>query len=119
MVEERRRSKRFSVVNLKLFDRETEKEIGSVVNLSEGGLFVHSDEEIDKNRILSLCIPFEREGKEPVNFDIDARVVWCAVDHLEATKFGVGMQFLSDSKEQYEFLKQMIKVYGRSSTGSL
>jgi Tfp pilus assembly protein PilZ len=111
MTIERRTTKRFSVVNLNLFNRETDEEIGQVINLSEGGLFVTATIEMQRGQEIGLRIPFTHEDQE-INLDIDARVAWCTRENLKDEIFNIGMEFAANSKEQYEFVKQMIRLYG-------
>ena len=108
---ERRTNKRFSVVNLSLFNRETDVEIGQVINLSEGGLFVVSSMGMGKGQDLELRIPFDNEGQE-INFDVNATVAWCTRESIKDEIYNIGMEFSAHSKEQYGFLKQMIRLYG-------
>lgn len=108
---ERRTTKRFSVVNLSLFNRETDEEIGQVINLSEGGLLVVASAEMPRGQELGLRIPFDNDGQE-INLDVDAKVAWCTRENLKDEFYNIGMEFAAHSKEQYSFLKQMILLYG-------
>jgi len=111
MSTERRTTKRFAVVNLNLFNRETDDEIGQVINLSEGGLFVVGSNEMEKGEELGLRIPFDHDGQE-INFDVNAKVAWCTRENLKDEVYNIGMEFAAHSKEQYDFLMQMIRLYG-------
>jgi len=112
MQNERRKSKRFTVVELDIFLQEPEEHIGKVVNLSEGGFLVISGNELEPNKVIKFRIPFNRTINEWVNFDFEAKVVWCSPNTLEPSQFSSGMEFAENPQIQAYFINQMVKVFG-------
>lgn len=109
---ERRKSKRFMVVDLEVLSGEEEEHIGRVVNLSEGGLLMVSDKELPSHEIIRFSIPFSHTINGEIKFDFDARIVWCYPNTLHSSKFSVGMEFAKNPDLQALFIQQMIKIYG-------
>lgn len=110
MSREKRQHQRFSVVDLKLHDQENGHLVGKVVNISEGGLLIEAYENYKKGMILTLRIPFNQILNGKVFYDFRAIVAWelpNATDNLS-----VGLELLDDSELQYQFLQNMIAVYG-------
>ncbi|MGD8456958.1 MAG: PilZ domain-containing protein [Anaerolineales bacterium] len=109
---ERRKSKRYSVVDLDLFFQDPQEFIGKVINLSEGGLLVITDEQLEKNKFLDVRFLFDTTVNENINFDFTVRVAWSNRSTLHSNKFSTGMEFTENPKVQAQFINQMIKVYG-------
>jgi hypothetical protein len=112
MQNERRKSKRFTVVELDIFLQEPEEHIGKVVNLSEGGMLVISGNELEPKKVVKCRIPFTRTINEQVNFDFEARIVWSSPNTLEPSQFRSGMEFAENPQIQAYFINQMVKVFG-------
>ena len=113
MNSERRRSKRFQVVDLEIHTAEPDEAIGKVVNLSEGGLLLISDVELPNQEVVKFHIPFPHTVNGEINFDFDADVVWCHPNSLNTSKFSVGLQFAENPDLQTIFIRNMIKVFGK------
>ena len=112
MGQERRRSKRFMVVDLEVLLAHNQEHIGRVVNLSEGGLLMVADKEIPSNEIIRFSIPFSQTVNGEIKFDFNAQIVWCYPNTLHSSKFSVGMEFAENPDLQSMFIQQMIKIYG-------
>ena len=109
---ERRKAKRFMVVDLEVFLAEEEERIGRVVNLSEGGLLMISEKELPSPEVLRFSIPFSHTVNGEIKFDFNAKIVWCYPNTLNSSKFSVGMEFAENPDLQSIFIQQMIKIYG-------
>lgn len=112
MDSERRKSKRFQVVDLEVQAAETDEKIGKVVNLSEGGLLMISNKELEPHELERFRIPFSHTVNGEIHFDFSARVVWCYPNSLQASKYSVGLEFSENPELQTIFIQQMIKIYG-------
>ncbi|MDH5506269.1 MAG: PilZ domain-containing protein [Anaerolineae bacterium] len=109
---ESRHAKRFSIVSLDVFDKNSGKRIGTIVNLSQGGILVLSDDPIELRTTRQLHIPFKKESGETINFDVDARCVWCAKG-ISQTGYSIGFQFADNTGGQVETIAQMIQSFGQ------
>ena len=97
------------MVDLELRFLKSDKVLGRVVNLSQGGMLVNATEEFERGAMLALRIPFERPVDGEVFFDFEAEVVWCMPDAQE--NYSVGLQFSKNSELQYQFLQKMVYLY--------
>jgi Tfp pilus assembly protein PilZ len=113
-VMERRRSKRFNVVNLELFHKETQEHIGKIINISKGGLLVTSTEEFSQGEEHKFYIPFAQNVNGEVKFDFEATIVWCQPDPRATSAFSVGLEFAENAELQTVFIQQMVKIYGEN-----
>jgi len=112
---ERRKSRRFQVVDLDVHTVDPDEKIGKVVNLSEGGLLMIADLELVPDSIVRFRIPFSQTINGEVNFEFNARVVWSYPNALQASKYSTGLEFAENPDLQTLFIQQMIKVYGKES----
>ncbi len=117
MSRESRRAKRFIVVDLNLYYQEAaDHPIGRIVNLSEGGLLAFCHQEMSKEIIQKLRVQFSKKDGIPVNFDFQARVIWCKQNPLDTKMYSVGIEFMQNPDLQMQFVQQMIKLYGKLSS---
>ena len=107
---DRRRKKRFMVVDLDVINRETDDHIGKLVNLSTAGMLVLGEIPVKTNSILKLRIMFTKPFLGREHFDIDARCVWCNKD-VNPPNFSIGLMLLGKSSEQAEFMQRIIDEF--------
>jgi hypothetical protein len=112
MSNDKRQSKRFTVIDLELYMQGTDKKVGRVINLSEGGILAHSDKALEEKAILNFRIPFNRAINTSVYFDFDGTIVWSREVSLDSSLHSVGIQFTQNPELQAHFIQQMIKVFG-------
>jgi len=111
---ERRKSRRFSVVNLDLHDSATEELVGNVVNISQGGMLTNANREYETGKDVGFFIPFKETVNGEVKFEFTARIIWCRPNALKPGMQSIGLEFSEIPKIQTFFIEQMIKVYSPS-----
>lgn len=111
---ERRKSKRFSVVNLDLHDKSTDELVGKIVNISQGGLLSISERSFETGREYEFFIPFNKTINGLVKFEFSARIVWCHPNPIKPGSMSIGLEFSDNPKIQTLFIEQMIKIYSPS-----
>ena len=109
---ERRKSRRFSIVNLDLYDQSSDRLVGKVVNISQGGLLTIAEEAYETGKEYAFYIPFEETVNGRVKFEFSGRIVWCRPNALKPGMLSVGLEFADNAKIQTMFIEQMIKIYG-------
>ena len=112
MSKERRTAKRFTVVDLDLYSLDPETRVGNVVNLSEGGLLVLTDDEIKLKSTHEFRIPFRETVNGQIDFDFKGKIAWSNRSTLDPANFSTGIQFTENPELQVQFIRQMIKVFG-------
>lgn len=109
---ERRRSKRFNVVNLELFNNDTKEHVGKVINISKGGLLVTADQEFKPGEIHPFFIPFTQTVNGEIKFDFEAKIIWCRPNPLSSAAYSIGIEFSTHPELQTMFIQQLVKIYG-------
>ena len=109
---ERRRAKRFNVVNLELFQNGSNEHIGKVINISKGGILVTSNHEFAPGENHSFYIPFTQTINGEVKFKFNGDIIWCKPDPMSSSTFSIGMEFSDIPEIQTVFIQQMVKIYG-------
>ena len=109
---ERRKSRRFSIVNLDLHDQVTGHLVGKVVNISRGGMLTTTEKAYEPGKEYGFYIPFEQTVNGLVKFEFSGRVIWCRPNALKPGMLSVGLEFADNPKIQTIFIEQMIKIYG-------
>lgn len=94
MAVDRRRAKRFVVVDLDLLDGDTEQSVGKVVNISDGGLFAIADTAFTVGEICPFTIPAGPMEEHPEKVLFNAWVIWSHPNHLHPQKYSLGLQFV-------------------------
>ena len=107
---ERRKARRFSVVELDIFDNKTDEYIGQMINLSVGGLLILGAEPLETGKVYHIKIPFDETVNGQVNFDIETKCVWCT-NAIGFPRYSIGLQFMDDSPVHYTFIKKMIDTF--------
>ncbi|MBN2502782.1 MAG: PilZ domain-containing protein [Anaerolineales bacterium] len=107
---ERRKTKRFSVVELDIFDNKTDDYIGKMINLSVGGMLILGDNPLETGKIYHIKIPFDETVNGRVNFDIETKCVWCT-NAIGFPRYSIGLQFLDNSSVHYTFIKKMVDTF--------
>lgn len=111
MNEERRKFKRFIVVNLKLLSQDTEEHIGQVINFSEGGLLAVADDSMERNSLHKFRIPFNQIIYDKIHFDFEGRIIWSKTNSIDPSKYSIGVEFSSITEPQKEFIEKLIKAF--------
>ncbi|MFP4208076.1 MAG: PilZ domain-containing protein [Wenzhouxiangella sp.] len=77
MLDERRHPRHRPVIYLKVFDATDGRLVGHLVDISEQGMMLVTEEPIEKGRQLTLAFtpPEEVGAVEPVQFEVEVR--WC------------------------------------------
>jgi Tfp pilus assembly protein PilZ len=111
---ERREHERFSVVDLVLYDQETGRPIGKVVNISVRGLLVISSRKFEVGDVLGFSIPFTKTVEGMVKFDFQGEVRWAHPNDQHPSRFSIGIQFVENPELQTMFIHQLVDLYGAS-----
>lgn len=94
MAIDRRRAKRFVVVDLDLHDQAQELPVGKVVNISDGGLFALADMAYPVGDVRPFFIPVNSLEDEPEMLLFTAWVIWSHPNRLHSNKFSLGLEFI-------------------------
>ena len=77
MMIERRQHKRFkSPQPFEVINKNTDQQLGTLVDLSAGGLLLNTNSILLVNDIYTLRLIVEEPDEEPINIELSAEVVW-------------------------------------------
>ena len=111
---ERRQHERFTVVDLILYEKNSTRPVGKVVNISTRGLLVISSKPYKVGEEVQLYIPFKKTVRGMVKFEFLADIRWAHPDDDNPTQIRVGMEFADHPELQTMFIEQLVSIYGAS-----
>ena len=107
-IQDRRRSKRWNLkVPLRIFDAESDRLVGHVVDVSLRGMKITSKQPIAKLRVMSFDIELPDAKKQWVKTPISAFSVHCIEDE-ESQVFYTGFEFVRITPECLLGLQRLI-----------
>ncbi|MBN2046097.1 MAG: PilZ domain-containing protein [Anaerolineales bacterium] len=109
---ERRRHERFTVVDLLIYEQETKKPVGKVVNISASGLLVIATTRYEVGQRVNFVIPFRQAIQGIVNFEFKGEIKWLNASEGNPTNFSIGMAFAENPELQTMFIQQLVNIYG-------
>jgi len=111
MPEQRQYNRRDSIFYLKVFDQRTDELLGHVVDLSERGVMMVSDEPMEPGRLLALRMhlpaPLESSGRT-VDFEAESR--WCRQE-ANPDLYDIGFEINDPPEAFIHALRDLIKGY--------
>ena len=107
---ERRKTRRFSVVELDVFNHKTDEYIGKIINLSIGGMLILGEDPLEPGKTYHVKIPFDETVNGRVNFDIETQCVWCT-NAIGFPRYSIGLKFQDNSSVHYTFIKKMVDTF--------
>lgn len=113
MSDRRTLHRRHLIYYLKVFDRTTDELLGHLVDITEEGLMIVSENcaEAGKMIKMKMSLPREIEGQEEIEFD--ARSMWCRKD-VNPSLFGVGFKFEFVDAATHQIIFELIHEFGFS-----
>jgi hypothetical protein len=113
MSDRRTLHRRHLIYYLKVIDRTTDELLGHLVDITEEGLMIVSENCLDTGKIIKLkmCLPREIEGREDIEFE--ARSMWCRKD-VNPSLFGVGLKFEYVDILSRQIIFELIHEFGFS-----
>lgn len=113
MSDRRTLHRRHLIYYLKVFDRGSNTMMGHLVDITEEGLMIVSENAFDEGKLvkMSMLLPREIEGKEQIEFD--ARSTWCHKD-VNPSLFGTGFKFEYFDTLSRQIIFELIHEFGFS-----
>ena len=77
MTIEQRQSTRSTVhVHIDIIDLANNEVLGTLINISEGGFMLRSEEEIPLNKLFQLKLAYESDQKQLIEIELGAESLW-------------------------------------------
>ena len=80
--------------------------MGTVVNISRGGLYFRSIKPIGESNVIKVIIDMSEAEDDMPQIEAIAMVIRC--EHLESDEFGIGLMFSSIYQDDRETLNMFI-----------
>ena len=108
---DKRRDKRFIILELEVYRGDTGERLGKMINLSRGGMLVMRQAPMDVNASLGLKIPLNKAIDGHIEFDAESKVAWYRQNEI-SNLYSIGFEFVNLTSEQSELLENMLDVFG-------
>ncbi len=113
MTKDRRKSDRRRIAYfMRVYDRETDKFVGNLVDLSDNGLMLIREKPVEPDTKIKMKIglPRKKEGHDRITFD--ARCLWCR-RNIHTDFFDTGFKLQNMSAEKSETITRLVSEYLR------
>ncbi len=110
-MEDKRKHKRMnSLFYLRVFNRDTDRLAGRMVNITPEGIMLVSEKPIEPNENFSfrMVLPEGYEGKRTITFDANSR--WCIKD-INPDLYDTGFKLSGVSSEDVKVIERLIEDY--------
>ncbi len=114
MAYDRKHNRHHLVYYLRIFENNTGKLIGHLVNITAKGIMVLSDEPIELNASFQLKMLLPGKASEKQSMVFNAKSLWCERD-VNADFFDTGFQLIDVSQSNVEAIKALIEDFGMNN----
>jgi c-di-GMP-binding flagellar brake protein YcgR len=106
-MEERRKYKRRSTIYyIKVYNRQENRMIGRLVDISEGGMMLVNEKPVKAGEVFELRMPLPDAMKFPDEISFSARAVWCGQD-INPDFYDTGFEFIDPSSETVTTIRNL------------
>ncbi len=108
---ERRKFKRIHLIHyLAIFDRDTNKLLGNLVDITPEGILMISENSVEKGQVrhFRMNLPDDFTAAKEINFDVES--VWCEVD-INPDMFAIGYRLLDVPRDDEATIYNLIEEY--------
>ena len=110
---EKRKDKRYLMRDLMVYVRDSNEELGKLINMSLSGLLIAHDTSMAVDSVLKIKIPVAHTKHELSDFDADVMVKWFRQNDMSGL-FGFGLEFLDNTEEQRTTIQEMINAFAEN-----
>ena len=114
MVERRRLRRRHLIYYLRVFNHNTGRLMGHLVDLTEEGIMVISEAPIETDVLFQLRMVLPEELDSRKELDFKARSLWCKKD-LNPDFYDTGFQLIDVSAGDARLLENLIQTFAMDS----
>jgi len=110
MTDTRESERKFPICYLKVFDRESNKMVGRVVDISTEGMRLVGDSPLEFNREYRLRMPMPEAVRPEKQVAFDADVRWTGPD-LNPDFSDTGLKLSNVSEEDHRVINHLLRSY--------
>ncbi len=110
MLNERHTTRHRSVIYLKVFQQPGDQLIGHLVDISEKGMMLVTEQKVEAGARLQLSFmpPVDAGDSDPVHFEAEVR--WCRPE-ANPELFGLGLSVVKPSADYHHAVQQLTSGY--------
>lgn len=110
-MQERRRFARIHLIHyLMIFDRETNRLLGNLVDVSPDGLLMIAENPLETATLKHLRMNFPEEILQHQSLEFEAEVIWCKVD-INPDLFAIGLKLTEAQSEHQKLIQALVDEY--------
>jgi hypothetical protein len=113
MSDRRTLHRRHLIYYLKVFDKTTDELLGHLVDITEEGLMIVSENCVDPGKVIKLKMSLPREIEDKEEIEFKAQSMWCRKD-VNPSLFGVGFKFEYVDVLSRQIIFELIHEFGFS-----
>ena len=109
--EKRKLKRRHLIYYLTVLDRDTEKHIGYLVDITTKGIMLMSEYPIEVGTILQLKILLQTDMSQNEYLHFDAKTMWCRKS-INENSYDTGLELLNVRAEDFAEIEKIIEELG-------
>ncbi len=111
MAEKRKLKRRHLIYYLRVFDRESSKLIGHLIDISPQGIMIMSEEPLEVNKLFKLRMDLPVDVFEKTEIEFDAESRWTKKD-INPEFYDTGFAIMNLSYTDGRLIEKLIDDYG-------
>jgi hypothetical protein len=111
MPKRRKLQRRHLVFYLRVFERDTDNLLGSLVDITSEGIMIMSESSIETDKVFHLRMHLGKEMGVDRYLDFDALSIWCKND-VNPDFYDTGFRLLNISYEEFGEIEDIIERLG-------
>ena len=111
-MQNRRKFKRvYLVLSTRLIDRETDKILGHLANLTPEGALVIGEAPLEIGKVYRFRMNLSKDFFSKSHMDFEARCVWSKPEAIAPQFYNTGLEFVKIAPKDVQIIEQIIKKY--------
>ena len=111
MKEKRKIKRRYMLYYMRVYDTESQQQIGNLVDLTPKGAMLVSENPLTVDKIFHLRLELSEDVADKPFLEFSAKSLWCKPD-VEPHFFNTGFKILSLASEDNQIVQRIVEVYG-------
>jgi hypothetical protein len=103
--------RRHLIYYLRVWDKNSDKLLGHIVDINTGGFMLISEQQIESEQVFDLEIHWKAPNDEEIKIQFKAESRWSSND-VNSAFYDTGFKLLGPSDDVLEPIKKMIEEYG-------
>lgn len=110
-MKERKSERQRLIYFLQVFNQETEKFLGNLVNISPDGMLLFGEQPIEPGQRYRLRMNVQFLGEDQTTLEVEAESRWCK-NNTHPDIYDAGFRLINVPEEQQLLINQLIKEFG-------